>query len=574
MSAKLKGKTNEERMKIENMAKRKLRSEIGKAYCLEKQGAISLLRGCGYSYEDLKKPRVAIINTWSEMNPGHIHLRDLAAEVKKGIYDAGGMGYEFNCVSVCDCIADTRYVLPSRDLLVNEIELLVEGNKMDAMVLIGTCDKVVPGLVMAEGRLDLPSIVVTGGYMQTGTLNGENCDFIEIGITISKFNEGAVTEEELSEVIEHACPGPGACGMMGTANTMSILTKMIGMSLPGNSTTAAVSPKLKQIAYEAGVRVMKLWEEGITARKIITNQAITNAIKVCMAVGGSSNTIAHIPAIATEAELSVECAPVYAKASNEIPLLVGVRPNPPMHTMTQFDKAGGLGAIINELKNELYLDTMTVTGKTLRENMSSNPDMYEIRDPAVIHPFSKPLAKGGGLVLCKGNLVPEGAFVKRSAVPEGMVKFRGPAKVFNDTSTAIEALKNGGICEGDVVVIRYQGVKAGPNSAYAFATALKGSHLKDRIAVITDGRTSGATAGACFQYASPEAALGGPLCGVKDGDIITYDINKGELNIELNDEELKERVKSADLVLEPKKGYLGIYQKCVGSILKGAVLRG
>lgn len=556
------------------MEKKILRSEIGEPYSLEKQGSISLLRACGYSYEDLKKPRVAIINTWSEMNPGHIHLKDLAAEVKKGIYEAGGMGYEFNCVSVCDCIADTKYVLPSRDLLVNEIELLVEGNKMDAMVLIGTCDKVIPGLVMAAGRLDLPSIVVTGGYMQTGTLNGHDCDFIDIGMTISKLNEGVIKEEELNEVIENACPGPGACGMMGTANTMSILTETIGMSFPGNSTTAAISPKLKQIAYNAGVQVMKLWEQGITARKIITNESITNAIKVCMAVGGSSNTIAHIPAIATESELSIECSPVYAKASNEIPLLVGVRPNITMHTMTEFDKAGGLGAILNELKNELDLNTLTVTGKTLSENMSSNPDMYKIKDASVIHTLSDPIADGGGLVLCKGNLVPEGAFIKRSAVPEDMMKFSGPARVFNDTVVAIAALKNGGIKEGDVVVIRYHGCKAGSNSAYRFVSALKGSHLKDKVAVVTDGRTSGAAAGACFQYASPEAALKGPLCGVKDGDIISYDLEKCELNIELSDKELQERIESAEIPQIPNKGYLGIYRKCVGSILKGAVLRG
>ncbi|MBC8589286.1 dihydroxy-acid dehydratase [Paratissierella segnis] len=556
------------------MEKRRLRSEIGEDYCLEKQGALSLLRACGYSYEDLKKPRVAIINTWSEMNPGHIHLRDVAAEVKKGIYAAGGMGYEFNCVSVCDCIADSRYVLPSRDLLVNEIELLVEGNKMDAMVLIGTCDKIIPGLLMAAGRLNLPAIIVTGGYMQTGSIKGNDCDFIDIGMTISKFNEGTVTEEELEEVVEHACPGPGACGMMGTANTMNILAETIGMSFPGNSTTAAISPKLKQIAYDAGVQVMKLWEQEITARDIITNESITNAIKVCMAVGGSSNTIAHIPAIATEAELSIECSPVYAQASNEIPLLVGVRPNMPMHNMTQFDNAGGLGAVLNELKNKLDLDTMSVTGKTLGENMSLNPDMYKIKDYKVIHPISDPIGDGGGLVLCKGNLVPEGAFIKRSAVPKSMIKFNGPAKVFNDSHIAIKALNNEEISEGDVVIIRYHGVKAGPNTAYAFASALKGSHLKDKVAVITDGRMSGAAAGACFQYASPEAALRGPLCAVKDGDIISFDIDKCELNIELSDEELKERIESAEIILYPKKGYLGIYQKCVGSILKGAVLRG
>ncbi|MGD9566782.1 MAG: dihydroxy-acid dehydratase [Sedimentibacter sp.] len=553
---------------------KKLRSSMESSLCQEYIAPISLLRACGYSYEDLSKPRIAVINTYSEMNPGHFHLREVAAKVKEGIKEAGGMGFEFNCVSVCDSVAEGPYVLPSRDLLVNEIELLVEGNKMDAMVLIGTCDKVVPGLLMAAARLDLPAIMVTGGYMQTGILNGEKCDFINIGMSISKVLEGDMEQKELYEVVEHACPGPGACGMMGTANSMNIISETLGMSLPGNSTTAAISENLNTIAYEAGKQIMHLWEKGCTARQIITEKSITNAIKVCMAVGGSSNTIIHIPAIATEAELSMECGSIYAEASNEIPLLVGVRPNVGMHSMEEFDKAGGLGAILNILKDRLNTDVITVTGKTLKENMNNNPNEYIVKDNSIIHTFDDPVEEGGGLVLCKGNLVPEGAFIKRSAAPEGMLKFRGPAKVFNDSDTAIEALHAGKIAEGDAVIIRYQGVKAGPESAYRFTAAIKGSRVKDKVAIITDGRTSGAAAGACFQYASPEAALRGPLCAIENGDIITYDISKKELNVELSDEELQKRIDKAEIFLYPKKGYLGIYQSCVGSILKGAVLRG
>lgn len=547
---------------------------MGNRMCQEYYAPLSLLRACGYSYEDLSRPRIAVINTYSEMNPGHMHLREVGWKVKEGIHDAGGMGFEFNCVSVCDSVAEGPYVLPSRDLLTNEIELLVEGNKMDGMVLIGTCDKVVPGLLMAAARLDIPAIVVTGGYMQTGRLNGEKCDFISIGMSLSKVLEGTMSKEELDQVVEHACPGPGACGMMGTANSMNIIAETLGMSLPGNASTAAVSADLERYAYEAGKQIMTLWEKGITARQIITEQSITNAIRVCMAVGGSSNTIIHIPAIATEAELPMECSRVYTEASSEIPLLVGVRPNLGMHSMQEFAEAGGLGAILGLLRARLYTDVMTVTGKTLAQNMDENPELCKVRNPEIIHTLENPLEAGGGLVLCKGNLVPEGAVVKRSAVPEGMLQFRGPAKVFDDCDLAIEALHAGKIQAGDAVIIRYQGVKAGPESAYRFTAALKGSSVKDRVAIITDGRTSGAAAGACFQYAAPEAALRGPLCAVEDGDIICYDIEKKQLSIELPDDVLQDRMAHAELKLYPKKGYLGIYQKCVGSFLKGAVLRG
>ena len=542
--------------------------------CERYMAPLSLLRGCGYSYEDLARPRIAVINTFSEMNPGHIHLKKVGETVKKGIYDAGGMGFEFNCVSVCDSVAEGPYVLPSRDMLVNEIELLVEGNKMDAMVLIGTCDKVVPGLLMAAARLDLPAIVVSGGYMQTGSYKGEPCDFINIGMTLSQVLEGTREQADLDGVVEHACPGPGACGMMGTANTMSMLTETIGMSLPGNSTTAAVSEKLEDIAYRAGRQIMTLWENGITARKIITPASITNAIKVCMAVGGSSNTIIHIPAIATEAELDMECSRVYTEASNEIPLLVGIRPNQGMHTMGEFDAAGGLGAVLSILKDHLDQNVLTVTGKTMAENLSEHPEMCVVRNPELIHSLEDPVSTDGGLVLCKGTLAPGGAIVKRSAAPENMLSFRGPAKVFDDCDKAIAALYDGTIQAGDIVVIRYQGVKAGPATAYPFVTALKGSKLKDRVAMITDGRTSGAAAGACFQYVSPEAALRGPLCAVQDGDIISYDINQQKLDVELPADELEKRIREAVIPLKIKKGFLGIYQRCVGPFMKGAVLRG
>lgn len=545
-----------------------LRTEMKDRMNLEWMAKRAFFRGMGYCDEEIEKPHIGIVNTWNELNPGHIHQCEIADAVREGILAAGGRPFLFYGVSLCDSMGMGKYVLPSRDLLVNEIELICEAHKLDALVLIGTCDKITPAMLMAAGRLDVPTIIVTGGYMETGKIDGKNVDFIDIGVQISMFKEGKITEKDFDKLLDRACPGAGACGMMGTANTMNILSETIGMSLPGNSTTPARSGRIIKIARLAGKRIIDLWQEGVTPRKIITEKSLTNAIKVCMAIGGSSNTIIHIPAIATESEIEMDCSEVYSKASCEIPLLIGVRPNGD-HTMKDFDEAGGLAALLNELKECLDLSTLNVCGQTLRETIEGKT----VENYDVIHSFDNPLDTDGGLILCKGNLVPEGAFIKKSAVPEKLYKFRGTARVFHDSDVAIEALRRGEIKAGDAVLIIYQGLKAGPSTAYPFTTALRGSNLKDDVITITDGRLSGAASGACFGYASPEAALRGPLCGVRDGDIVTYDINKRELNVELSEEELKERIENAKIVLNKRKGYLGIYQRCVGSILKGGVLQ-
>jgi len=556
-------------MQNENGKYPKLRNYADDKLSLDYQGPRSLLKGIGFTDEDLNKPRVAVINTWSEINPGHIHLKEVAEFVCRGVKEAGGFACNFNALNLCDAIGGGPYVLPSRDLLVNEIEVIVEAHKFDAMVLLGTCDKIIPALLMASGRLDLPTIIVTGGYMATGCVDNKNIDFIDIGISVNKVKEGNMTLDELEKIIDNACPAPGACGMMGTANTMILLTETIGLSMPENSTTAATSPKLNDIAYKAGLQILELWKNNITARKIITDDSIENAIKLCMAIGGSSNTIIHVPAVATESELTIDCSEIYAKASLEVPLLIGIRPNGE-YTMKDFENAGGLGALLNQIKDILNLEGITVTGKTLGENIKG----YDVKNKNVIRSLDNPLENDGGLILCKGNLVPEGAFIKQSAVPKKLNQFKGKARVFNTVKSAIDALQNGIIVSGDAIVIVYQGVKAGPQSAYQFTSVLKGSHLKDEVITITDGRLSGAASGACFGYASPEAALGGPLAIVKDGDIIEYDIKERSLNINISDEEIKNRLKEFVFNRPSKRGYLGIYQKCVGSILKGAVLSG
>ena len=547
----------------------RLRSDLADHMDVDYAGARGLMYGCGYTDAQLDMPHIAIVNTWSDCNPGHIHLKKVADAVKRGVMEAGGLPFSFNGVNICDGIVNPPYILPSRDLLVNEIELMVEANMMDAMVLIGTCDKVVPGLLMAAGRLDLPTIIVTGGYMRTGKLDGEPVDYIDVGASITKVLNGEMSQEKFDRLLHTIAPGPGACGMMGTANTMNIITETMGMSLPGNSTVAAESEELLDIAYRAGKQVMVLWEKQITARQIITPASITNAIKTCMAIGGSTNTIIHVPAVATETELEMDCGEIYAAASNEIPLLVGIRPNGP-HCMADFERAGGLRALLNEIREHLDLTTLSVNEKTLGENIQG----HTVRDRSVIHSVAEPISATGGMALCKGNLVPEGAFIKLSAVPEALRgTFRGRARVFHNVYDATAALRDGTIQAGDAVLIIYQGVKAGPETAYNFTTELKGSPLKDKVIAITDGRLSGAASGACFSYASPEAALRGPLCGVKDGDIIKYDLPNRKLEVELSDEELARRMEEAELVLHPKMGYLSVYLHCVGSVLKGAVLR-
>ena len=546
----------------------RLRSDLPDHMDVDYAGARGLMYGCGYTDEQLDMPHIAIVNTWSDCNPGHIHLKRLEEAAAKGISDAGGLPFHFNGVSICDGIVKPAYILPSRDLLVNQIELMVEANMMDAMVLIGTCDKVIPALLMAAGRLNLPAIVVTGGYMATGELDGEYVDYIDVGSSITKVLRGEMSQEKYQELLHCIAPGPGACGMMGTANTMSMICETMGMSLPGNSTLPAVSLELTELAYQAGKQIMSLWEKQITARQIITPISITNAIKLCMAVGGSTNTIIHVPAIATESGLDMDCSEIYAAASQEIPLLVGIRPNGP-YCMEDFRRAGGLGAVLNEIRGHLNLTANSVNGKSLSENILGKT----VRDKTVIRSMEEPLRHDGGMALCRGNLVPEGAFIKLSAVPEKLRgRFQGNAKVFTNVNDAVSALRGGEIQAGDAVLILYQGVKAGPETAYNFTTELKGSPLAESVCVITDGRLSGAASGACFSYASPEAALRGPLCAVRDGDRIFYDLPNRRLEIDLPKEELEARMAAAELKLFPKSGYLGVYQRCVGSVLKGAVL--
>ncbi len=552
------------------MTKKKLNSE--RPFGTSAMNARALMLGLGYSREDLEKPRVGVINTWSDYNPGHLHLRDLAQAATEGICEAGGLACNFNVMNFCDGLqVKGPYALISRDMICNSVEVLARSQGLDAMILIATCDKNVPAMVMAAARVNIPAIVVTGGHMKSNIYQGKLVDFIDVNKTVSAVEEGRCSMEYLEGLVDCACPGIGACNMMGTANTMQIVTETLGMSLPGNSTTSASGRDLLRIAREAGRQVMKLWEENICPRDIITEKSMNNAVRMLMAVGGSTNSMYHVPAIASEAGLTCSVWDIYDVASHEVPLLMTIRPVGP-YTMDDFERAGGVRAMCTNIKHTLNLDCLCVNGKTLGENIEG----HEVLDREIIHPMDQPYSEDGGICILKGNIAPEGCAAKQSTFPRNMLKFRGPAKVFFNNEDAIDGLYNGRIVEGDFVVILHQGAKGGPamTSVYPFTSALAGSKLAGKCAMVSDGRFSGAAAGAIIGYASPEAALRGPICAVRDGDMISYDIETREIHAEIDDEELARRIEEFDKEVVWYEGCMGLYQSWVGSLAKGAVLSG
>jgi dihydroxy-acid dehydratase len=552
------------------MTKKKLNSE--RPFGTSAMNARALMLGLGYSREDLEKPRVGVINTWSDYNPGHLHLRDLAQAATEGICEAGGLACNFNVMNFCDGLqVKGPYALISRDMICNSVEVLARSQGLDAMILIATCDKNVPAMVMAAARVNIPAIVVTGGHMKSNIYQGKLVDFIDVNKTVSAVEEGRCSMEYLDGLVDCACPGIGACNMMGTANTMQIVTETLGMSLPGNATTSASGRDLLRIARQAGRQVMKLWEQNICPRDIITEKSMNNAVRMLMAVGGSTNSMYHVPAIASEAGLTCSVWDIYDVASHEVPLLMTIRPVGP-YTMDDFERAGGVRAMCTNIKHTLNLDCLCVNGKTLGENIEG----HEVLDREIIHPMDQPYSEDGGICILKGNIAPEGCAAKQSTFPRNMLKFRGPAKVFFNNEDAIDGLYNGRIVEGDFVVILHQGAKGGPamTSVYPFTSALAGSKLAGKCAMVSDGRFSGAAAGAIIGYASPEAALRGPICAVRDGDMISYDIETREIHAEIDDEELARRIEEFDKEVVWYEGCMGLYQSWVGSLARGAVLSG
>lgn len=530
-----------------------------------------LMCGMGYSSEEQDRPRIAVVNSWNEYNPGHVHLRQIAERVKAGIRDAGGLPLEVMTTAICDGMVekDPKYIeVPSRNSIADQVELTVEGNFFDGMVLLSTCDSIVPGHLMAAARIDIPAIMVTGGYMPHGICRGKEVIHIHAQDKVGTMEAGRMDPEEYNDLIEHSWGTCGACTSMTTANSMCMVAEALGMSLPGNSTVSAVSSELYQIAYQAGRRIMGLVEEDVTARKIITPKSVRNAIKMDMAVAGSSNLILHIPAIAHEAGYDEPWWKYFDEASNDIPLLVHLVPNGPRYSVHDFCLAGGMPALLKELLPELDGDCLTVTGKTLAENVA-NARNYN-RD--VIHSLDAPVMKMPGLGVLYGNLAPEGCIIKIAAVPQSLMTFKGPARVFDTLDDALEELKAGRIKVGDACVLRFLGLKGRfGTTAFTFQEMLKGrKELFESCAVITDGRFSGGSSGLSVGYVSPEAALMGPLGLVRDGDEITIDIPARKIDVAAD---LESRKKDFKWKFDGSghSRYLNLFAGNVGSMAHGGI---
>ena len=544
----------------------------------------SLFYAMGYTDEELDRPLVGVCCAKNEIIPGHIELDRIAEAVKAGIRMNGGTPVEFPAIGVCDGIAmgheGMKYSLVTRELIADSIECMTKAHQFDALVMIPNCDKIVPGMLMAAARLDLPTVFVSGGPMLPGHLPendpsnpyaGRNLSLTDMFEAVGAVASGRITEAQLHEMEQNACPGCGACSGMFTANSMNCLTEAIGLGLPGNGTIPAVSGRRIALAKKAGMQVMEMFKSGITARRMFTKQNFMNALAADMALGCSSNTMLHVPAIAHEAGLTIDLHEVN-DISNRTPNLCHLAPAG--HTfMSQLDDAGGVQAVLAELAKKKLIDTslITVTGKTIAENIKGARN----RNPEVIRPIENPFSDNGGLAILFGNLAPDGTVVKRSACAKELMKHTGPARVFNDESEAMEAVQNRKINPGDVVVIRYEGPKGGPGmrEMLAVTAALAGQGLDKEVALITDGRFSGATRGASLGHCSPEAAVGGPIALVKEGDKITLDINNYKITLEVSDEELAKR-RAEWVAPEPKvkTGYLARYAKMVSSADKGAIL--
>jgi len=529
--------------------------------------------GMGYTERELNRPLIGIINSWNEYNPGHIHLNKLAERVKQGVREAGGLPVEVQTTAVCDgmVLKDPKYIeIPSRNNIADQVEITVESNMFDGMVMLCTCDSIVPGHLMAAARLDIPTIFVTGGYMPLGQHCGQEVIHIHAQDKVGTAIEGKMDINEFNSLIQDSWGMCGACSSMTTGNSMCMITEALGMSLPGNSTTSAVSPKLYAMAYDAGIQIIELVKNNITARKIITIEAVKNAIKLDMAVAGSSNLILHIPAIAQEAGLDLPWWKYFDEASNEIPLLSHLAPSGP-YSLKDLDLAGGLPALLKELLPKLNEECLTVTGHTIGENVR-NAKNY---NPDVIHSLDNPVMKEPGIGVLYGNLAPEGAIVKIAAVPQNLLHFKGPARVFDSLEDALEALHKGNIKPGDACVLRFMGLKGRfGTTAFPFQEDLKGtSNLYNTCAVITDGRFSGGTSGLSVGYVSPEAALGGPLGCIEDGDIIEIDVPDRKINVMVTEEEMAKR-KSKFHWEFPKNDYpmyLNLFVKNVSSSAKGGI---
>ncbi len=536
----------------------------------------ALLKGTGVTEEDMKKPLIAVVNSYTDINPGHVHLNPIAQQVKQGIAAAGGLPREFNTIAVCDGIVmghdGMKMSLPSRELIADSIEVMVEGHGFDAMVCITTCDKIDPGMMMAAARLDIPTIFVLGGPMEPGCpkwghFKGKTITVQELFEAASLAVSGKISDEEV-KYLEDICCGPGACGGMFTANTMQCLIESIGMTLPYMATANATGMERSKLAKEAGEKIMELLKKGITPRMIMTEAAFNNAIAADMALGGSTNTVLHLKAIAEECNINLPLD-LFDEISKKTPHLCNMAPAGPLK-IVDLHEAGGIPAVLKRLGDKLDTSVMTTTGKTLKENLEG----VMIHDDEVIRPFENPIHETGGIAIMRGNLAPNGGVAKLAAIDPSMWEFTATAKCFDTEQEALKAIHAGEIVNGDIIIIRYEGPKGGPGmrEMLAATSAVMGYGL-DKVALLTDGRFSGASRGPCIGHISPEAAVGGPIALIKNGDKLKIDVPNRKLHLEISDEEMAKR-KAAWKPLPPKvtTGYLARYAKLVTSADKGAIL--
>jgi dihydroxy-acid dehydratase len=540
---------------------------------LERVPHRALLYATGIPRTEMDKPFIGVATSFTDIIPGHIGMRDLERFIEKGIHTGGGYPFFFGIPGICDGIAmghrGMHYSLPSRDLIADSVETIAEAHQFDGLVLLTNCDKITPGMLMAAARVNIPSIVVTAGPMLSGHLRGRRLSLVNDTFeAIGKYKKGLISNEELEALEECACPGAGSCQGMYTANTMACVTEALGMSLEGCATALAVSAKKKRIAFESGRKIVGLIKKNVTPRKVMTGNAFENAIMVDLALGGSTNTVLHIPAIANDAGIDLPLE-VFDALSRKVPHICDMLPAG-RHYLEDLDYAGGIPAVLKRLRDTIH-DNITVSGKSI----FAITDSAQIQDEDVIRPLNKAYHKEGGIAILRGNLAPDGAVVKQSAVSKGMMQFEGVAKVFESEEDAMKTILAGNIHSGDVVVIRYEGPKGGPGMREMLSptAAISGMGLSESVALITDGRFSGGTRGPCIGHISPEAMEGGPIAIIKNGDRIRISVPKRKIDLILSDKEINMRL-SRWRAPAPKikKGYLSRYAKMVSSAGKGAIM--
>lgn len=534
----------------------------------------SLLKALGITDEEMKRPFIGVAQAANEIIPGHLHLKRIAQAAKDGIRMAGGVPFEFSTIGVCDGLAmnheGMKYSLPSRELIADSIEIMVKAHAFDALVLVPNCDKIVPGMIMGAIRVNIPTILVSGGPMLAGFYQGRNIALSNVFEAVGRFQTGSISEQELKEVEDCACPGIGSCAGLYTANSMNIWAEAVGIALPGNGTIPAVDARRIMLAKHTGMRIMELFKKDVKFLDIITKKAIENAIAVEMALGGSSNTMLHSLAIAFEAGIPFDIDD-FNRIRERVPQLCSLSPAGEYH-IQDLDRAGGISALLKELskKKIINLGEITATDQNIGQNIKS----AHILDNKVIRTIENSYNTKGGIIFLKGNLAPQGAVVKSSAIHSDMLRHEGPARVFESEEESAKAILEGKIKKGDVIVIRYEGPKGGPGMREMLTptSAIAGMGLDKDVALITDGRFSGATRGASIGHVAPEAAMGGPIAIVKEGDIIKIDIPQKRLDLKIEEEEIKQRLDKLKLPSSTaKSGYLKYYANFVGPADKGAV---